>query len=174
MRIDPALVHTLLDHKMTRTMFEKKNLNRGSIISEAVSAYALYNMFKLKGLDMSLTKTEKEIVYELRDTKKTDYVTSVINEYHEKITVAVEVKRIINKKDGKLSVDKILDNANQKVYESGMNVCDDDLWDTQILHIITNIDDIIDQIHDWTSKTKIIWFSLVMITIVDGELEIII
>ena len=174
MKIDLGLSRILLDHKMTRKMFEKKSLNDGSIMSEAVSAYALHNIFRLKGLDMSLSKTEKEITYEVRNTKKTDYVTHVINQYHEKISVAVEVKRIISRRGSAFCVNKILDNANQKVYESGMNVSDDDLWDTQILHIITNVGDIADQINKWTDKTKIVWFSLIVITFVDGELEIII
>lgn len=140
-------------------------------------------MLQSSNISWSLYKTEAEIIYNYYWSPKTDYIINIksTNDLDEKqnweYRVAVEVKRIpyiphhheITEK----RVYSILNRANYASIHSNKNVEPEDKWSFQILHIITDSDQTEQHVNSWFKNQKQTGFSLVILTLITGDGDLI-
>jgi len=165
-------------NKVAKKLLTSSNLSESSLLSEVFSGEVIANKFVNMGYKVKLDETETEIKY-IYPCKKTDY-TILLQKSKNKIKMAIEVKRLssFNKRNtiDKDYIDRILTKANKGAIESNKWVTPLHRWDTQILHIITNISDInlvLSYINEWKRQIPECGFSLIIITSITGNSSII-
>ncbi len=175
-RIIKALNPTQFNwNKSARRILNGSSLSDSSLLSETYSAHVITSLLS-KYTNVSIFKTEAEIMY--RDiSKKTDYMLTLTSPINGVTRIAVEVKRISDF-NGHVVVDdgyvsNLLNKANAGSIESNKMVHPADRWHTQILHIITNIDNVNLYVHNWIKHNKVTGFSWVFITVVKGNYKIV-
>ena len=156
--------------KFASYIFQQKNECVHSLISEAISAELMIQFFEKELLlNVQNIYSEKEVKYNTTQSKKTDYVLNIKNEYN----IAVQVKRIHNWKENlkrpiAWNIEKIwslLEKANITIQESNKNVSDDYKWNYQILHIMTSLSEVYDCVMSYIKKRKFS-FDMLFITYV--------
>lgn len=140
--------------------------------SEAYSAHLLSHFFARFCVKTSVYKTENSVVYRGR-CKKTDYVLQFNKRLCGVQRLAVEVKRLSDF-NGHVDVTdqyvfQLLDKANDSALESNKMVAGVDRWDTQVLHVLTNLADAVDVVHSWCRNVKDCGFSWVFVTVLIGN-----
>jgi len=159
-------------NKVAQNIYKGSNLCDNSIKSEAFSSHVISNFLTKSGYITSLYKTETEISYCSRGSKKTDYIIDVNNDIN-KYRIAVEVKRVYdynnrNQMDQEY-VYEILNKANSKALQSNSNVDIVDRWNTQFLHILTTTKSIRKYIKTWKESDIEIGFSYIIVTKIKGN-----
>ena len=150
------------------------NLNDNSLFSECFSGHMMTNFLSTFGFQVELGGTETTLVYNCFGSRVSDYVLTVTNQLlNTNERVAVQVKRVHNF-NGNVRLDRqymfsLLDHANLGAHLSNQNVSDEDLWNCQVLHLLTSDVNVQNYVQQWLNSTTDSGFLAVFTTVVTGN-----
>lgn len=176
-------INRYLTSELSQSILKGESMNDVSILSESLSGQQIddiitrnIDQLKLNNISWKLYKTESEITYNYYWSPKTDYIITITVEDKE-YRVAVEVKRIpyipYHHEITENRVYSILNRANYASIHSNKNVEPEDSWSFQMLHIITDSDQTEQHVKSWFKNETQPGFSLVMITMMTGDSDLI-